>query len=465
MRVVIVGNGGVAMQAALTIKRKLLDATVIVVAPARRPGAASLAAGAMANVLAEVEVSFNGSNAATERATEIGLTARAMWRSFLHEHGREDVITASSTVVFLKKSSSPFEAANFQLMSDYVLGDRHGQFMTTQRLTEISPMIASNMQEAVEIEGEYAFDTRALFDLLDDVAATEGIVSLDDSGASIDLENDALVTTSGNRVRFDFLIVAAGSESASLTSSLFSQTMLQGVGSSYVIDPAAGLSGLSKHVVRTVNRGGAQCGIHTVPRVDGALYLGAGSYVAKPGPANHRIETLRYLFSTFEEEYVGNEVAYPLTARILLGYRPRSLDGFPLVGPFEAKGNVAMLSGMNRVGLTWAPYFAKMAAEWIAGNDGFSNVADWAPDRSPIPFGTDAQALEYFVESRLAAALEHRLISNSPSEVEGRRLEIRAAGTELQKLAKAEVRMPDGYSLAPDTWNALVDRFPVRCDR
>ena len=89
----------------------------------------------------------------------------------------------------------------------------------------------------------------------------------------------------------------------------------------------------------------------------------------------------------------------------------------------------------------------------------------WCPDRNPIPFGSVESSLNYFVQSRLGAALEHKLISQEASSVSNREEEIRSFGSALQELADRQVGMAAGLSINPDNWNALVGRTQTSCDR
>jgi glycine/D-amino acid oxidase-like deaminating enzyme len=292
-----------------------------------------------------------------------------------------------------------------------------------------------------------------------------GVIRLDDECSIIDADKNVVRCESGMAIPFDNLVVAAGARSGDLLGDLGGLEMLQGVGSAFVIDKAPSLQPLMSQVIRTVNRGGAQCGFHTVPRSDGRLYLGAGNYIVRPDYANHRLETLRYLFSVFEGELLGQANSYPLTGQPVLGLRPRGLDGFPLVGVLTAAPNVAVVTGMNRVGFTWAPEFATEVVAWLGGRDAFSRYETWKPDRRPIPFASDQQALDYFVESRLSAALEHGMVSLDPLELQSKKDELLGVGQSLQAAMKEFIELPDGFSLTPDHWNPLTQAYDASCER
>jgi glycine oxidase len=463
---IVVGNGALGTMCAIQAKRDHPEAAVCLVGPRNRTNAASTAAGAMANVLAEIEVGY-GENDVTERFVEIGLEGRRLWLEFLEDVDAMHVVTAENTVVYLKYEASAFERENFAAMESYAIGNNFGQILSSDQVGQISKVTAEITERAVELRGEFAFDSRQLFEVLDLHAEELGIHFVDGYAFQVDAARSRLVLETGNEVVFDRCIMTAGSQTSNLLPKGLMLPMLQGVGSAFLVDPEVCLESLRAAVLRTVNRGGAQCGIHTVPRADGGLYIGAGNYITQPGVANHRLETFRYLFSTFESEYVGKTGAYPLTGQPLKGYRPRSIDGLPLIGPLKVHPNVAIVTAMNRVGLTWAPRIALAASSWFGGNGDqpFADFRDWYPDREPIPFGSVENSLNYFVQSRLGAAMEHRLIPDEASSVSAREEEIRRFGSALQEMADRQVGMAAGLSINPDNWNALVGRTQTSCDR
>jgi len=163
-----------------------------------------------------------------------------------------------------------------------------------------------------------------------------------------------------------------------------------------------------KFVVRTPNRGGAQCGVHIVPRSAGRYYLGAGNYLAKNNP-EHRPETIRYLIDTCESEIFGRDTMYSARAELLLGSRPKSLDGYPVVGPLNNFNGIFVATGTYRIGLSLAPVIAQEFTNWIiGGGDVVAKYKNWNPERRPISYGSIEHAKKYYSDSRISNLIEHR---------------------------------------------------------
>jgi hypothetical protein len=203
-----------------------------------------------------------------------------------------------------------------------------------------------------------------------------------------------------------------------------------------------------------VNRGGAQCGIHLVPREDGKYYLGAGNYVSRIEEPKIRFDTIRYLLDTLSSDLIGKNLRYELTGSIKLGLRPRALDGFPMLGPISAAPSVFIASATNRAGLTWAPYIVEQIAKWVQDKPLDPLIKDWLPDRKPIPFGTVEEGINYFTASRVSNAIEHGLISSS--EIESKREEFKIAAENLVYEVNKRVDIDPKFTVNPDNWSAII---------
>ena len=115
----------------------------------------------------------------------------------------------------------------------------------------------------------------------------------------------------------------------------------------------------------------------------------------------------------------------------------------------------------NRVGLTWSPSIAQNALSWLTNgsNDKAINYdlvyGDWLPDRELIPFGTNQNCLQYYVETRASAEYEHGLIDNFNSKIELER--IKSYGQSLLEKVNKKINILDGYSIHPDSWNVICN--------
>ena len=453
----IVGNGSIGTYTALDLKKKFPTKTVGIIGNRQREGSASVAAGAMANVYAEVESCCESHHELEEKYLSVGLRGRQLWSEFFSATKAQNVMTCEDTIVFLKKGYSEFEEKNFEACASAALRDNAGKRMSQSEIKTLFPHTFLQIDSAIKLIGEFSICTTALFNHLDSFCKNEKIAYINQNVLEVDGQNMS-VRTNDNIYTASKIIVAAGSQSTALFRDENIVPMFQGVGTALLIRKnETELNFLTRHVYRSVNRGGAQCGLHCVPRSDGSIYVGAGNYITKPGKSGHRFETVRYLLNGFSDELATEEIGYRLVGDLCHGYRPRSLDGQPIIGCLSSNENIFLATGTNRVGLTWAPDISNQIVKWASGENISSEYFGWSPSRIPDSLMTEEESLEYFCSSRFAAALEHSLFDiDDQSQVQARHLEIENSA----KLLVQKIKNSSGWNLSsihPDNWNAFTN--------
>jgi glycine/D-amino acid oxidase-like deaminating enzyme len=269
-----------------------------------------------------------------------------------------------------------------------------------------------------------------------------------------------VIDTKNGSLKFDRIIVTAGAQSKLVLNNPSMLTLFQGVGVAMLLNPVRNLEmdKLRKGVFRSVNRGGAQCGIHLVPREDGKFYLGAGNYVSTIQKPTIRLDTIRYLLSTLENDLVGRECAYELTGEFKVGLRPRSLDGFPMIGPLATNPSIFVATGTNRAGLTWAPFIAREIVSWIRESEASQLIKGWEPERAPIPFGSREDGVSYFIQSRISNSFEHGLIDRkcTGEELANKTDEFNKTANLLADQVSSNLGLTSLVTVNPDNWAAIV---------
>lgn len=445
--IAIVGNGVLGSLAAVLAKAEMPKEDVYLFGPKSRSFSASVAAGAMANVYAEYESLPDSQTRNQELALALGVRGSAGWRTLLSETNSEEIITAQDTLVFLKNLASEFEARNFWAMVSRAKSDNKGEFEHSTGWSH--PLLQSKMVEAIfRIRGEFAIDSEGLFKLLDTLMQELGVVCDSKLVEMIQPENGLLRFCDGSEFSAGTVLVAAGAHSSGLFQAGQVMQTFQGAGIALLVSrQSLGLREPIREVIRTVNRGGAQCGVHLVPRSNGALYIGAGNQSMPAGPVPMRFETIRYLLGAAETEFFGKSGGYNFAGDILRGSRPRSLDGMPMIGPVGEFGRVYIITATNRVGLTWAPALVKDWMAWVSSGELADYCADWSPAREPSQFADEDESVEYFASSRAAAAREHGLIGNNRDEYTEKMAEMRTVGRDLRN------RLPSHLQgISPDNW-------------
>lgn len=451
----VVGDGAIGVLTALAVASRDPGRRVVLIGNRTLYPSGTVAAGAMHAVFAEVEEPPGTSEDET-RIMGLGLEARDRWLRLFDRIG--DLRTARDTLVYLKSDASRFELKCFE--SAKAAAAAHGA-LESPSPAGLSRYVKGDIRvdDAFLAVGEFSICVTAFFANVDRELDRCGVAR--ESGFADCVEADAggavAIRLDDRVIRCGKVVVCAGVASKAILRKLHDLFLYQGVGSAYLTEPMPDRFDHSDMVVRTVNRGGSQCGVHVVPRSDGRLYIGAGNYIDHVGTPRHRLETLRYLMSLAREEILGTEIAYGLVGQPIIGLRPRSLDTLPLIGPLAQDDRVFVATGTNRVGLTLGPVIAEAAANWLDGvaDDRFA-FAD--ANRQPRPFGDMAGAADYFVASRVANLLEHSLIE--PSQVGATEARLYDSCEQLNANAAARLGLPAGHVVNPDFWGLLNGRQP-----
>jgi glycine/D-amino acid oxidase-like deaminating enzyme len=451
--ILIVGNGSVGMMIAIKVAMANSTHLVSVIGDNLRTHSASNAAGAMINVYGEIESLPPIQEKLANKLLDLGKNSTHKWRSFLNYTQGDSVITAQDTLVVLKKDAFEFESLNFEVMANKATVDGVGTLESPKVLEYLTGNLYRNFDSVLRIRGEFAVDSHALMKHLDYLADGLRINRVNKLVKRIDANNNRVEFSDGSYEKGDLIVVAAGAKSRSLfDEDLGILEMFQGIGTALVaknVPPQFH----PKEVIRTVNRGGSQCGLHLLPLLNHSTYIGAGNNVTTIKDPHIRFETVSYLFKAVQEEFLGREIGYLLEGEIRVGLRPRSLDGFPMLGPLTNQPSIFIATATNRAGLTWAPEIADFVISWINGISTSSYLDCWLPDRKSLLLERPKDLVKQFISSRIGAGLEHGIVKNSPRA-------ILKAERDLLKVAEQFLNASDSPLVPagthPDNWAAAA---------
>jgi glycine/D-amino acid oxidase-like deaminating enzyme len=414
----IIGNGAIGLFAALEIANSCPSAKLALIAPPSRKYSATMAAGAMCAIYAELEAHCLDRKA-DNNIFSLAKIAHHEWSSLFTTN--PGIKTANDTIVYLKNEHSNFEYENFEFVKN--IGEKDGVVRGLSK-TESSDLLSLGNKEFFDsfiIENEFGFSVPALIEHLETEIQKTDIQIVPDICHTLNYDGNlySLLTSSTGPVFADKTLICAGAASSSLDGNVPKPIqVVSGVGTALQIFDHAKASAL-KSVIRTVNRGGAQCGFHLVPQ-NNSFYMGAGNYISFDQTTMHRIETIRYLTNCLEEDLFASKDVYSLSGQPVVGTRARAIDGLPVFGAFDKLDTLFVASGFNRVGLTLAPCLAKFIAEWFHGNQTTErpvdwNAEDWRPDRELYNYNSEGDSVADFVNTRLANAFEHRIVRDEAS--------------------------------------------------
>ena len=389
--VIILGNASSGLALALQLKQDDPTMSVAVVGPSARKGAASLAAGAMVNVYAEIS---HGTFEDPNLAARFALIEPAMklWDDHaakLRELSGMPFEVNWGTYLIQNARGTPLEIETF----DYI---RRAVAERNIEHRDVSPLDIPYLRP---VEGHLSF--RALW-LPDGRMDSRKLIAA--SAAAVKKVDvtvfDAEATAIALRERKGFVTRSADAKSVTLSdgtvlttpnlvfaNGAFAQPLIDqdkelkaetprllyggGCALDLSVPPwVKEFGGVGRTlldmdaVVRTTDRGGA-CGVHVVPLGDGTFYCGASSAVwVEPDyePKAHGVHVLLHSAITeFNREFFYANVAIRGN-----GFRPTSADTYPLLGELHLKG-VWFMNGMKRDGLTASLYLSRELSKAIRG--------------------------------------------------------------------------------------------------
>lgn len=442
----VIGNGSVGLMTAYELVKNFPDKRVALVGPKSQFGSASIAAGAMHAVFAEIESHFE-SNEGDQKQFELAQKSKKHWNKFFDLFGK-DALTAQNTLLYLKNLDNPFEIANYKVATK--IANEHGVLRnaTSKEISDYTNL--SKFEEVVVIEGEFAFcPLTVCCQLYDFLEKQQNCTVIDDFAKEIG--SNCVFLEQNGKIDAHTTIVANGAAAYDLLKDYGCMPVYQGVGTAIIVDSKTIVYG-KDYVVRTVNRGGAQCGLHLVPRADGTHYIGAGNYLAEYDDRNdHRMETVRYLTAIAEDDILGEKNIYNMRGTLIHGKRPRSFDGWPLFGRLQNNDNVIVATGWNRVGLSLSPLIASEIVTLIKDENDRS-LTGWDPDRDPISFGDEDVCAKFFAESRCANLIEHKILKPNSLEYEKKYEELFELSKAYNKSITKDLGLDSKLGIHPDLY-------------
>lgn len=423
MKTVIIGNGILACTTAFRLAQSARKGdSVVIIGKAAREHSATLAAAAMLNSFAEVEVGSLDS-AEDKYRFELSRRAGAMWPAFEQEivaaagkkYGNElggkfgtfiinntaaddlDDANFNAIVAALKTYKEPYDAVDPRDIPNYMPEQRY-------RATR-----------AIHIKNERWMNPRYTMEKLDAALASFACVQRVDAQADTLIAKGGKVAgvmlDNGQAITGDSYLLATGATASDLLArsklGVNMQRVFYGVGTSIEIKSPD----YPHHAcVRTPNRGLA-CGIYSAPYFQGPkiksdhILIGASNFISADPYHYGRLTSVENIMSSAMNQINRNFYRADLV-RVNVGWRPTSQDTYPLVGPTSLK-NLVIATGTKRDGFHLAPLFSEFIAAMLRNKTVEKKFAMFAPERPLIRNLTRAQAIEKAVRHLTSAAYQH----------------------------------------------------------
>ena len=455
--IAIIGNGIVGTMTTFLISKKFKDKKIAFISPSNREGCASVAAGAMLNVFAEVDYGIVKDDY-QERKIHLGIEAQKSWDELIKENKKifRNVKTADDTIVYLSKHATPLEQKCFERILYYV--KKYNRESKKNKKTKSFKKQLKYSAKTILIKGEGAIDTQVLFKRLDkEINSSKNVNVFGEKCLKISKikKNYQLLLNSKKKVLTKKILLATGSNVHQILGNLGSgiQDTFYGVGTAFSVESDKKDIKLPKRtVVRTPNRG-STCGVHFVPRLGNNFYIGAGSFISKKPILKPRAATLEYLLSTSKREFLNSFGKGKM--EINIGFRPMSFDGKPLIGSLKKHENIFIVSGTKRDGLTYCTEIIKIITSWFKKekiNLASNPFTGWEPEREPITYVNKEFAINAYIENKFAGLLEHN--ETNKNEKKLRKELFREANLMHKKIIK-KYKLTKNFGVHPEILNVI----------
>lgn len=427
--VVVIGNGALGSGLAYQLRKQDPRLSIAVVGPSHRTGAATMAAGAMINVWAEMARGQFEDPALADRAA-LTIKAMELWDQHcaeLSEFAAQPLSIKWGTYIINNALGSPHEMKAV----DYIVQAMRErqvvhEVMGPDAVPWIKPEQKGRVIRIVRVP-DGRIDARQVLGAYDRFFAARNVDAFNEEAVKLEVGlkiplfgAEKRVTLSGGAVlKTKNVVLASGTFSQSLIDQVPElrrevPRLLWGAGSGLDVSIPSWIrkyGGLDRSifdidaVVRTVDRGGA-CGVHLVPYDNGDFYLGASSGVWFEPEPKPRVHALHVLIRGLVEE-INSAFFLANVATRGPGFRPVSMDTFPLLGQAHMPG-IWFANGTKRDGFTCSTYICREIAKEILGGES-SLPKRFAPSRKLISYKTRDAAIDDFVAADVGGEVQHGL--------------------------------------------------------
>ena len=346
------------------------------------------------------------------RKLEFSIAARALWPEWLDRLGPESsqIVTARETIVLLNTvGAADVDSANFAAVRRALQdADEPHEEVAVEDVEWIDPDPNARPLRALSLPNEGAVDSAALVEALATSLERRGVIFIDEAATGLRVRAGRAegVHLADSVLVAGAVVVAAGTATGSLVQSVPDLAhrvplVIGGCGVSALVETADG--SVPPYVLRTPNRAFA-CGLHVLPRSAGTVYLGATNEATFEPRRSPTIAEITFL-TTCAVRQIRKDLDGSHLAKVQVGNRPMTIDGWPLIGPTSVEG-LWIVTGTYRDGLHLSPLLADEVAMRLTGQEGLVDIDEFRPEREPISASSRPEVLDEVVRHTLATGFE-----------------------------------------------------------
>jgi len=424
MKIIIIGNGIIALSTAYKIAKRASSADELyIIGNNKRTGSATLAAPAMLNSYCEIGINTLSSKIDLFRF-ELSQKATDSWPdllSDLYNISRDKIINEYTkgqtygfgTYLINNTASDSLDDDNFNAIKD-ALNTYGEEFISVdpKEIPNYNPSQRNRANRAILIPKEGWVNPFTIINCLEQrLKDYENVHFIDKNVKKIEEshgEIQQVILEDGiNCIGDKYLLATGASVSDLLIESkvdLIIPRIFYGVGVSVMIESK---EYAQKNCIRTPNRGLA-CGIYTTPYCDNNLQstvIGATNLVSPTPIKNARVISVQSLLKSAMEQINKNFYNAEIK-KINIGWRPTSADTYPLIGQTSIP-NLIICTGTKRDGIHLSPVISDVICSILKGESIDERYSYFSPERDLIRTLNREDAIKDIVNHMISAAYQH----------------------------------------------------------
>lgn len=433
MRIVIIGNGIVAMSMAYgLLKSENRIEKITVVGRKSREGAATLAAAAMLNSFAEIEHDTLDDKVNRDRFY-ISRKATSLWPAFEHELKKDieadppthcslcvkggDGCFGNGTYVINNSNTDELDDKNFNAIRKALLEfDKDFQDVDPSSIEGYRPHQKSRAIRALKITNEGWYNPGVFLGKLQAVLEKSDICEfVDENVEKLVSRNNQLtgvVLKNNVQIEGDKYILAAGAASQDIIENSSLKDLMQRIfyGVGMTIELKSNTKNTQQNCIRTPNRGLA-CGTYSAPKfyhpklATNRIVIGASNFISPTKYYHGRVTSAFTLLGAAQSE-INRDYYKADFVGVNIGWRPTSTDTFPMIG-WSSIDNLFVVTGTKRDGFHLAPYIRSEVTKLFFKEKTDNELLQFAPCRGLINNISREKAIEKAVEHKLSAEYQH----------------------------------------------------------
>jgi glycine/D-amino acid oxidase-like deaminating enzyme len=416
--IIIIGNGIIGNSICYALQKLDPNLKIAVLGETERPGAATIAAGAMLNCFAEL-TSLSLKTQAGQAKFDLARESLNIWPSWIETINNDlgcsnnTLSLRAGTFVIHNTKSGKLDTVHYKAIIDALKKyNEPFEYVDPQAIEGLDPVDDARSLEALYLPNEGSINPQNVLMAFEEIFLLNQNVNLINDIA-IDISHKknlfSIETKKGNILYSEKVILAAGAYCQVLIDKLPDivrkiPRIFAGAGFSFTIEQNK--FNPIKHVIRTPNRSGA-CGLHALPTTDGNLYIGASNNVYT-APQELPSAGLAHFLLECALEQINQELYKSRVHKWHTGNRPASLDTYPLIGETSIPG-LWLISGTYRDGFHMSPLIAQDIANKILNQSGLIQHNIFAPERKLLHMLTKEESVTEAIEHYMSGAYERAM--------------------------------------------------------